>query len=89
MVPDPDDDPLDRLGENWQQPIGKTDPGPGDQFHIKPSVEFARELTFAVASLRHAYIQLAANRVVDQQSFADGLIAPQIVRIEKVIRRLA
>jgi len=69
--------------------IAKAPPGPGDEFHIKPSVEFARELTFAVAQLRHAYANLAAGKVVDQKEFADGLISPQIARIEKVLRRLA
>jgi hypothetical protein len=69
--------------------IAKADPGPGDQFHVKPSVEFARELTFAVAQLRHAYANLAAGTVVDQKEFADGLISPQIARIEKMLRRLA
>lgn len=70
-------------------PIEKAPPGPGDEFRIKPSVEFARELTFAVANLRHAYANLAAGKVGDQKEFADGLIAPQIERIEKVLRRLA
>lgn len=71
------------------EPIEKAAPGPGDKFHIKPSVEFARELTFAVAQLRHAYAQLAAGAVGDQKEFADGLISPQIARIETVLRRLA
>jgi len=69
--------------------IEKADPGPGDQFHVKPSIEFARELTFAVAALRHAYANLAAGEVTNQKEFADGLISPQIARIEKVLRRLA
>ena len=62
---------------------------PPDNFRVKPSLVFTRELTFAVAQLRHAYAQLAAGTVVNQQEFADGLIAPQIERIEKVLRRLA
>ena len=69
--------------------IAKAPPGPDDKFHIKPSVEFVRELTFAVAQLRHAYANLAAGTVVNQKEFADGLISPQIARIEKVLRRLA
>jgi hypothetical protein len=67
--------------ENEQAP-------PGDNFRIKPSVIFTRELTLAVAQLRHAYAQLAAGTVKDQKEFADGLISPQIERIEKVLRRL-
>ena len=61
----------------------------GDNFRVKPSVVFTRELTFAVAQLRHAYAQLAAGTVVNQKEFADELISPQIERIEKVLRRLA
>lgn len=62
---------------------------PGDNFRIKPSVVFTRDLSLAVASLRHAYAQLAAGTVVDQKEFAEGLISPQIARIENVLRRLA
>ena len=61
---------------------------PGDNFRIKPSVVFTRELSFAIAQLRHAYAQLAAGEVKNQKEFADGLISPQIERIEKVLRRL-
>lgn len=61
----------------------------GDEFKIKPSVAFVRELTFAVAQLRHAYVQLCEGVVGDPKEFADGLIAPQIARIETVIRRLS
>ena len=43
------------------------------------------ELAFALAGLRHAYANLMAGAVKDQKSFADGLIAPQIRRIEKLI----
>lgn len=62
---------------------------PGDNFRIKPSVIWTRDLSLAVASLRHAYAQLAAGTVVDQKEFAEGLISPQIARIENVLRRLA
>ena len=43
------------------------------------------DLAFALAGLRHAYANLVAGAVRDQKSFADGLIAPQIRRIEKLI----
>ena len=62
---------------------------PGDNFRIKPSVIWTRDLSLAVASLRHAYAQLAAGSVVDQKEVAEGLISPQIARIENVLRRLA
>lgn len=42
-------------------------------------------LAFALAGLRHAYANLMAGAVKDQRSFADGLIAPQIRRIEELI----
>lgn len=61
----------------------------GDDFRRKPSVMMVGELTSAVAGLRDAYAQLAAGTVVNQKELADGLISPQIARIEKVIRRLA
>lgn len=60
-----------------------------DKFHVKPSVEFTRELSFAVAQLRRAYANLKVGAVADQSEFADSLIAPQIERIEKVLRRLS
>jgi hypothetical protein len=60
----------------------------GDKFHVKPSVVFTRELSFAIAQLRQAYAQLAAGEVKNQKEFADGLISPQIARIETVLRRL-
>jgi hypothetical protein len=62
---------------------------PGDNFRTKPSVVWTRDLSLAVASLRHAYAQLAAGTVKDQKEFADGLISPQIERIENILRRLA
>ena len=78
-------------GENFRAKLDKIEPKPappGDNFRIKPSVVFTRELSLAVASLRHAYAQLAAGAVKDQKEFADGLISPQITRIENVLRRL-
>ena len=39
-------------------------------------------LEYAIAQLRHAYAQLAANGVKDQRQFADGLIAPSIRYLE-------
>ena len=80
----------DNIGGKLDPKKDESPPAPaGDNFRVKPSVEWTRELNFAVADLRHAYAQLIAGRVVDQTSFADGLIAPQIERIEKVLRRLA
>jgi hypothetical protein len=61
----------------------------GDNFRTKPSAIWTRDLSLAVASLRHAYAQLAAGTVVNQKEFADGLISPQIERIENILRRLA
>lgn len=40
------------------------------------------ELERIAAQLRHAYAHLLNGRVVDLHAFADGLIAPQIRRIE-------
>ncbi len=60
-----------------------------DNLHEKPSLVLVRDLTGAVAQLRHAYKQLNDGTVINQQEFASGLIAPQIERIEKVIRRLS
>lgn len=51
----------------------------------KPSelVEVDRvELERIAAQLRHAYSHLVNGRVVDLRAFADGLVAPQIRRIE-------
>ena len=47
-----------------------------------------RRLTFAVAQLRHAYTHLKVRSVTQQEEFADGLIAPQIECIEKIIREV-
>lgn len=46
------------------------------------------ELEAIAAQLRHAYAQLAAGTVVRQQEFANGLISPQIQRLERLARRL-
>lgn len=40
-------------------------------------------VAFAIAQLRHAYAQLAAGTVVDQASFARGLIGPAIAALER------
>jgi hypothetical protein len=40
------------------------------------------ELERIAAQLRHAYSHLVNGRVVDLHAFANGLIAPQIRRIE-------
>lgn len=42
------------------------------------------EIRMALSQLRHAYAQLSAGVVKDQKQFADGLIAPQIRRLERV-----
>jgi hypothetical protein len=47
------------------------------------------ELQFQIAQLRHAYMQLAAEGVVKQKMFADGLIAPAIEFLEKLATRKA
>jgi hypothetical protein len=78
----------DNIGGKLDKTAGEPAP-PGDGFKVKPSVMFTRELSFAAAQLRHAYMQLAAGTVVNQKEFAEGLISPQIERIEKVLRRLA
>lgn len=41
------------------------------------------DLKWALAQLRHAYSHLAAERVINQREFADGLIAPVIRFLEK------
>jgi hypothetical protein len=43
------------------------------------------ELRHVLAQLRHAYAQLAAGTVKDQKQFANGLISPQIKRLEKFV----
>lgn len=40
------------------------------------------ELARIAAELRHAYSHLVNGRVTDFRSFADGLLAPQIRRLE-------
>ena len=44
-----------------------------------------RTLQVVLAQLRHAYAHLAAERVVRQREFADGLIAPQIRALEALL----
>lgn len=47
------------------------------------TVEVARiELERIGAELRHAYSHLVNGRVIDLRAFAEGLLAPQIRRIE-------
>ena len=41
------------------------------------------ELGIAIAQLRHAYKQIVNGDVRDWQSFANGLLAPQIERLER------
>ena len=41
------------------------------------------ELGIAIAQLRHAYKQIVNGEVRDWQSFAKGLLAPQIERLER------
>lgn len=43
-------------------------------------------LKFAVAQLRHAYTHLKAGKVTEQKMFADGLLSPQIARLERLIK---
>jgi len=45
----------------------------------------ASELELIISNLRHAYMQLAADTVRLQKEFADGLIAPQIRKLEKMV----
>lgn len=47
-----------------------------------------REFDFAVAQLRHAYMQLMRGTVHAQPQFAMGLIGPQIVTLEKLRDKL-
>ncbi len=42
------------------------------------------ELVGIVAQLRHAYAHLVNGRVVDLHAFAEGLLAPQIRRLERL-----
>jgi hypothetical protein len=46
-------------------------------------------LTSASAELRHAYVNLKSGAVRDAHQFADGLIAPQIVKLEEVVVALS
>jgi hypothetical protein len=42
-------------------------------------------MTRTAAEMRHAYRQLAAGEVVNQRKFAEGLLAPQIARLERLV----
>lgn len=44
------------------------------------------EIDRIIAQLRHAYRQLVAGAVVDQKQFADGLLGPQIKRLEALAK---
>jgi len=65
--------------------IGKFAPSLADDVRREIASEAVRKAISSVtAELRHAYTHLAAGRVVDQKSLADGLLAPQIRRLEKL-----
>jgi hypothetical protein len=42
-------------------------------------------LAYQVAQLRHAYAQLKRGRVVHQAEFAEGLLAPVIAHLERLL----
>jgi hypothetical protein len=46
-------------------------------------------LDVVVAQLRHAYAQLVGGQVRDHRAFADGLLAPQIRKLEQFQRAVA
>lgn len=55
---------------------------------IKHTVKFlerTKEVELALAQLRHAYANLQAEALKDQQAFANGLIAPQIELLERFL----
>lgn len=41
-------------------------------------------LDFEIVQLRHAYYHLKSDRVVNQEEFAEGLLAPIIRRLERI-----
>jgi hypothetical protein len=45
------------------------------------------ELTGVIAQLRHAYMHLVGGTVKDQRQLAEGLIAPQIAKLERMAAR--
>lgn len=53
---------------------------------VKPHME--RDLSWAMADLRHAYSHLVNGRVGDHKSLADGLISPAIQKMEKALASL-
>ena len=58
---------------------------PGKTFAEDDAEQRAADgLAGVIAQLRHANMQLAAGAVKDQKQFADGLIAPQIRKLEKL-----
>lgn len=56
-----------------------------EQARFRRLIRNKRNAETALAQLRHAYMQLAAGTVKDQKQFADGLIAPQIRALEKIL----
>lgn len=44
------------------------------------------ELKAALALLRHAFMHLDANTVIDQRRLARGLLSPAIKRVENSLR---
>lgn len=44
-----------------------------------------KEIEQIIAQLRHAYMHLNAERVTKQKVLADGLISPQIKRLERLL----
>jgi hypothetical protein len=42
----------------------------------------------ATAQLRHAYAQLLRSAVIDQASFAENLLSPEIKRLERLADRM-
>jgi hypothetical protein len=48
--------------------------------------EKAQQLKIVLGQLRHAYAHLVNGTVGDQRAFANGLIAPQIERLEAIAK---
>lgn len=55
---------------------------------IEVDPELIRELKGLTGELRHAYTHLKAERVTREAELADGLISPQIERLERIIASL-
>ncbi len=47
--------------------------------------EDEKEIQYAVAQLRHAYANLMKGAIKDSEQFANGLISPQIKRLEAIL----